>query len=140
MLAQRREIAELQYEGKVKTAIEEAGLATQEVDFGEWQATVAFGFPQMDGRRAPGTKDAHGAVMIAQLGPDQFLVTGLDVSVTFHLKGKQPWSHSQPETVEEGKFVNGEWKVQRLLNGDETDRGVSFYQKPVVAKVSMGRF
>ena len=135
-----REIAELQYEGKVKTAIEEAGLATQEVDFGEWQATVAFGFPQMDGRRAPGTKDAHGAVMIAQLGPDQFLVTGLDVSVTFHLKGKQPWSHSQPETVEEGKFVNGEWKVQRLLNGDETDRGVSFYQKPVVAKVTMGRF
>jgi len=135
-----REIAALQYEGKVKTAIEEAGLATQEVDFGEWQATVAFGFPQMDGRRAPGTKDAHGAVMIAQLGPDQFLVTGLDVSVTFHLKGKQPWSHSQPETVEEGKFVNGEWKVQRLLNGDETDRGVSFYQKPVVAKVTMGRF
>ncbi len=135
-----REIAALQYEGKVKTAIEEAGLATQEVDFGEWQATVAFGFPQMDGRRAPGTKDAHGAVMIAQLGPDQFLVTGLDVSVTFHLKGKQPWSHSQPETVEEGLFVNGEWKVQRLLNGDETDRGVSFYQKPVVAKVTMGRF
>ena len=41
-----REIANLEFEGKLKTAIEEPGQATQELDFGEWQATVSFGFPQ----------------------------------------------------------------------------------------------
>ena len=60
----------------------------QEVDFGQWQATVAFGFPQPDGRRAPGTKDAQGSALIAQLGPDEFLVTGVDASVSFHLPGE----------------------------------------------------
>ena len=56
-----REIAQLEFDGKLKTSVEEPGQATQELDFGAWQATVAFGFPQSDGRRAPGTKDAHGA-------------------------------------------------------------------------------
>jgi len=71
-----REIAQMEFDGKLKTAVEEPGRATQELDFGAWQATVSFGFPQADGRPAPGTKDAHGAALIAQLGPDEFLVTG----------------------------------------------------------------
>ena len=58
-----REIAQLEFDGKVKTAVEEPGQATQELDFGAWQATVSFGFPQSDGRPAPGTKDAHGAAL-----------------------------------------------------------------------------
>ncbi len=45
-------------------------------------------FLQTDGRTAPGTKDAHGAALVAQLGPDEFLVTGVDVSISFHLPGK----------------------------------------------------
>jgi len=53
------EIAQLEFEGKLKAAVEEPGQTAQEVDFGQWQATAAFGFPQPDGRRAPGTKDAH---------------------------------------------------------------------------------
>jgi hypothetical protein len=92
-----REIAQLEFEGKLKTAVEEPGKATEEVDFGGWQATVAYGFPQPDGRRAPGTKDAHGAALMAQLGPDEFLVTGVDASVSFHL----PWKaavDSQPDS------------------------------------------
>jgi Domain of unknown function (DUF5597) len=135
-----REIARLQFEGKVKTAVEEPGQTAQEVDFGEWQATVAFGFPQPDGRRAPGTKDAHGAALIAQLGPDEFLVTGLDASVTFHLPGKLAWAHSEILTAEQGKYENGVWKPLRQWNGDETDRGLSFYRKPEVVHVKMGRF
>jgi hypothetical protein len=135
-----REIARLQFDGKVKTAIEEPGKETQEIDFGAWQATVAFGFPQGDGRPAPGTKDAHGTVLVAQIGPDEFLVTGEDVSVTFHLPGKQPWIHSEVVRAEQGVYENGAWKALRLWNGDETDRGLCFYQKPEVVHVKMGRF
>lgn len=135
-----REIAQLEFEGKVKTAVEEPGQATQEVDFGDWQATVSFGFPQHDGRRAPGTKDAHGVALIARLGPDKFLVTGIDASVVFHLPGEPAWIHSQFLTVEQGNYENGVWKVSRLWNGDETDRGLCFYEKPLYVQASMQKF
>jgi Domain of unknown function (DUF5597)/Beta-galactosidase len=135
-----REIAQLEFDGKLKTAVEEPGQTAQEVDFGQWQATVAFGFPQPDGRRAPGTKDAHGAALIAQLGPDEFLVTGVDASVSFHLPGKLPWIRSEIITAEQGSYENGQWKVQKLWNGDETDRGISFHDRPEVVRVWLGRF
>jgi hypothetical protein len=135
-----REIAQLNFDGKLKTAVEEPGQGTQEVDFGGWQATVAFGFPQPDGRRAPGTKDAHGSAVIAQLGPDEFLVTGIDASVTFHLPGKLPWMRSEIISAEQGTYDNGVWKPLRLWNGDETDRGLTFHQQPEYVHVTVGKF
>jgi hypothetical protein len=135
-----REIAQLEYDGKVKTRVEEPGQAAQELDFGAWQATVAFGYPQNDGRNAPGTKDAHGVALVAQLGPDEFLVTGFDASVRFHLPGQLPFIRSQILTAEEGSYVDGVWKTVRLWNGDEVDRGLCFHQKPVVVRVRMGKF
>lgn len=135
-----REIAALEFKGKVKTAVEEPGQATQELDFGDWKATVSFGFPQGDGRRAPGTKDAHGAAVVAQLGPNEFLVTGVDASVVFHLPGKLPWIHSQILTAEQGVYENGAWKSSRIWNGDETDRGLCFHQEPEYVRVQMTQF
>lgn len=135
-----RELAQLEFDGKLKTAIEETGNATQELDFGSWQATVAFGFPQRDGRPAPGTKDAHGAALVAQLAPDEFLVTGVDASIIFHLPGKLPWMRSEILSAEQGTYENGIWKPIRLWNGDETDRGLSFHEKPTVVRVKMQQF
>jgi hypothetical protein len=110
------------------------------LDFGAWQATVAFGFPQPDGGKAPGTKDAHAVALVAQLGPDEFLVTGIDASVIFHLPEKQPWMRSEILSAEQGVYDNGVWKPLRLLNGDETDRGLRFFEDPVVVRVRMERF
>jgi hypothetical protein len=135
-----REIAQWEFDGKLKTSIEEPGQAQQQLDFGTWQADIAFGFPQSDGRKAPGTHDAHGAALVAQLGPDEFLVTGVDVSVTFHLPGKQPWMRSEIISAEEGRFENGVWTGQRIWNGDETDRGLCFHQKLEVVRVRLGKF
>jgi hypothetical protein len=135
-----REIAQLEFDGKVKTAVEEPGQTSEEIDFGEWQATVAFGFPQPDGRRSPGTKDPHGVALVARLGPDEFLVTGIDASVSFHLPGKLPWMRSEIITAEQGIYENGSWKPLKLWNGDETDRGLCFHEKPAVVRVKMGRF
>ena len=135
-----REIAKLNFEGKLKTSVEEPGQAQQELDFGAWQATVSFGFPQYDGRRPPGTPDAHGVALVAQLGPDEFLVTGVDASVSFHLPGRLPWLHMQILSAEEGSYENGVWKMSRLLNGDETDRGLNFHQGPEAVRIRIGRF
>jgi len=78
--------------------------------------------------------------MIARLGPDEFLVTGFDVSVRFHVPGQPPFIRSQVLTAEEGGYVNGEWKGKRLWNGDEVDRGISFHQQPTVVRIRMGKF
>ena len=78
--------------------------------------------------------------MVAQLGPDEFLVTGIDASVIFHLAGKKPWMRSQFITAEQGRYVEGTWKSTRLLNGDETDRGLCFEHSSDVVRVRMGRF
>lgn len=136
----QRQIAQLEFDGKLKTAIEENGQASQELDFGNWQATVAFGFPQRDGLRPPGTKDLHGVALVAQLGPNEFLVTGFDASITFHLAGKKAWMRSEIVTADEGAYDNDAWKSARLLNGDETDRGICLYTKPKVVHVVMGQF
>jgi Domain of unknown function (DUF5597)/Glycosyl hydrolases family 35 len=135
-----REIAQLEFDGKLKTAVEEPGQTVEELNFGEWQATVGFGFPQTDGRPAPGTKDSHGAALIGQLGPDEFLVTGDDASVSFHLPGKLPWMRSQIIRAEQGIYENGEWKMLELWNGDETDRGLCFRDKSAVIRIRMAKF
>jgi hypothetical protein len=135
-----REIAQLEFDGKIKTTFEEVGQTSQEIDFGDWQVTVAYGFPQQDGRRAPGTKDAHGAALVARLGPDEFLITGVDASLNFHLPGKLPWVRSEIISAEQGVYENGVWKPIRLWNGDENDRGLCFHGKPEVVRVKMGRF
>ena len=135
-----REIAKLNFEGKLKTCIEEFGQAQQELDFGDWKATVSFGFPQYDGRRPPGSKDAHGVALVAQLGPDVFLVTGVDASVSFHVPGRLPGLRVQILSAEEGSYENGVWKMSRLLNGDETDRGLNFHEEPEVVRIRVGKF
>jgi hypothetical protein len=135
-----REIAQLNFEGKLKTSVEEPGRERQEIDFGGWQATISYGFPQHDGQRPPGTTDTHGAALVAQLGPDEFLVTGIDSSVSFHVPGRLPGLRMLILSAEQGSYDNGVWKPVRLWNGDETDRGLSFHQNPAVVRVQLSKF
>src|SRR5215471_7200240 len=136
-----REIAKLNFDGKLKTSMEETGKAQQELDFGPWQVTIAFGFPQNDGRRPPGTNDAHGVALVAQLGPDEFLVTGVDASVSFHLPERLPGMRMQILAAEEGSYKDGVWTSVRLWNGDETDRGLQFHaDDPAVVRIKLGKF
>jgi hypothetical protein len=47
---------------------------------------------------------------------------------------------SQILSAEQGRYEYGVWKPLRLWNGDETDRGLCFYNKPAVVRVKMQRF
>ncbi len=135
-----REIAKLNFEGKLKTAVEEPGDTSQELDFGPWQASVRFGFPQPDGRRPPGTPAHNGRALVAQLGPDEFLVTGMDASVAFHVPGRLPGLRMQILRAEEGSYENGTWHMTRLWNGDQTDRGLNFRHTGAVVRIRVGTF
>ncbi len=135
-----RELAKLNFEGKLKTAVEVSGSSEQEVDFGPWQASIRFGFPQRDGRRPPGTSDKSGRALVAQLGPDEFLVTGLDASVAFHVPGRLPGLRMQILQAEEGFYDHGTWHRTRLWNGDQTDRGLNFKGEGSVVRIRLGTF
>lgn len=135
-----REIARLNFEGKLKTAVEEPGHAQQELDFGDWQATVSFGFPQPDGRRPPGTADSHGRALVAQLGPNEFLVTGIDARVSFHLPSRLAGQRMNVLQAVQGDYVDGKWQPRRIWNGDQTDRGLNFKHGGEVVHVSLAKF
>lgn len=135
-----REIARLNFEGKLKTAIEEEGETRTSLDFGNWQANISFGLPQFGDRsKAPGTKDHHGRALVAQLGPDEFLVTGIDARVQFEVSPKSS-GHRQILRAEEGRYENGNWKFLRLWNGDETDYGLNFTHQGQVIHVKLGTY
>jgi hypothetical protein len=134
-----RDLAQWLYEGKVHTATEELGHADTSLELGHWHAEIGFGHPQPDDGRAPGTTDHMGRVLIAQLDPDTFMVAGFDTRVTFRLGAGQP-GHAQIVRAEEGRYENGQWHALRILNGDQTDRGINMRHQDTVVRVRMGTY
>jgi hypothetical protein len=124
------EVAQLNLDGKLQTAVEQKSMVRQRMHFPGVDAVVSFGFPQHDGELPPGTLDGTGRAMVAQLGPLEFLVTGFDASVSFEpatTLGAKP-DNEQIEILraDEGQYVNGNWQTARIWNGDQTDRGLNF--------------
>lgn len=60
--------------------------------------------------------------LIIQLGPDEYLMAGNGIIVTFTSN-----SPANPQagilSIDEGRFVNGHWVAGRRLNGDEDHQG-----------------
>ena len=125
------EVAALNFAGKLQTAVERKGEPRTRLHFpGGVDAVISFGFPQSDGEVPPGTADATGRALVAQLGPLEFLVTGFDASVSFVLAPPSSGSASVEQIeilrAEQGGYVNGSWQTARIWNGDQTDRGLNF--------------
>lgn len=133
----QREIAALEFAGKVQGVAEDPAVHTQAMVFGPWTATVAYGLHQFDRTaQPPGNADPVGRALVAQLGPDEFLVTGVSARVDFRptdAAGK----HREFVRVEEGSYVDGKWKFLRIWNGDQTDYGLNFTTQPQVLRVTL---
>ena len=61
--------------------------------------------------------------MIIRLSDNEFLGIGTNCRFTFNTAGKNKGRAWQYLKVKEGKWENGEFKMSRILNGDETDWG-----------------
>lgn len=83
---------------------------------GAWRTTVTFVDPWVP--RADQRIAAHGGLVI-RTGPDELLVAGAGITLTFATEGGQ----AGIESAWEGRFENGAWRPGRLLNGDETHQG-----------------
>lgn len=121
-----QEIGQLNFEGKLQTAVEQKGMTQQRLHFGNTDALVSFGYRQRDGVEPPGTTGLTGRALVAQLGPMEFLVTGFDASVRFELNGTAKNEQLEIVMADEGSYIDGVWKTARIWNGDQTDRGLNF--------------
>lgn len=122
--------------------------ADRETRFGRWKAIAQFArwqFGEDDWTwletEAHPLKDAPvGGALVAQLGPDRFLVTGQHARVRLALAEAPGGEQAQILSAEEGQFVDGKWVMRRRWNGDQIDYGFNFGAEPVWLKVEMGTY
>ena len=136
-----REVARLNFEGKLQATAEDAATPTQTLHFGAWNAMISFGAGGRGGRGGRGgTPEAApnptGRVLVAQLGDNQFLVAGYYCRVEFRPATGD--KRRQFLRVDEGTYENGVFKFLRILNGDETDNGLNLRAEQIALRVSVG--
>jgi beta-galactosidase GanA len=131
-----RDIARLNFEGKLQAVAEEEGKLTQTLHFDACDAVVSYG--AVRNSPAKGNPEPIGRALVAQLKDNQFLVTGLFSRVDFQPTDAK--KHRQFLRVEEGTYQNGTFKFMRILNGDQTDWGLNFSSEPDVLRVSVATY
>jgi beta-galactosidase GanA len=155
-----RDVARLNFEGKLQAVAEVEYQPRQTLHFGSWDAVISFGVGR--GSAATGNTEPIGRALVGQLGDDQFLVTGFHCRVDFRPAGAAQqqkthgivvgtgqtpsalidgnWQHRQFLRVEEGAYENGNFQSHRILNGDQTDWGLDFGSDSEVLRVSLARY
>lgn len=113
---------------------------TQNLDLGLWNAEVTYGRPMFWIEPPVGNNPASGGVLIAQLGENEYLVTGFRVRVTFAPSAELEDKKYMIERVEEGRFEKDKWIFERVWNGDQTDWGLNFTSQAHILKVKMATY
>ncbi len=138
------------FEGRTRGVAEGDDRKDQAIPLGAWTATVSFqqwqfgdkSWPNHPPEPPPGTEKPSGGVAVAQLGPDEFVITGQHARV--RVGPSQPLAQGHGAMfarVEEGHFdATGRWVMERNWNGDQTDWGLNLTATPVILKVRMGRY
>jgi beta-galactosidase GanA len=139
-----REIAAMSFAGKVWGAAEPAETHIQHLVLGAgnsapWQVEVSYGREMFGDTDPKGNPKLRGGVLIAELQPDEYLVTGYHVRVRFE-RAQQTRKPFMLARVEEGQYERGKWIFQRLWNGDQTDWGLNFTGLPQVLRVRLAEY
>ncbi|AZR26922.1 hypothetical protein NX80_011005 [Xanthomonas vasicola pv. arecae] len=143
----QRVLAQAAFDGRLQAVAEQPGAPQRTLRFGEWEAKVSFGAPMWGDAPAilPGNDDHAGRLLVAQLGPEEFLVTGMAARIEF-FRDAADTRHGQLLRVEQGRYVDGRWQMEKQLNGDQTDYGLNFGRVdadgnvPVVLRVWVGTY
>lgn len=110
---------------------------------GRWRVTVAYGRNNFDipfpgAKPPPWSTEPVGGGVVAQLGPDEFLVAGQYSRFKFEPADES--ANGQILSVEEGTFVDGQWRAKRRWNGDQTHHGFNFNEEPTLLRVRLSTY
>lgn len=111
---------------------------------GRWKIAATYGRNSFDVAAWPGmepppwSKDPVGGGVVAQLGPDEFLIAGQ--YSRFRFTPTDPAVNAEIISAEEGTFVNGRWQMSRRWNGDQTAFGFNFNEEPALLRVKLATF
>ena len=134
-----RNVARLNFEGKLQAVAEEQGQATQTMDFGDWRATVSFGpGSRRGGGMSSGNATHMGRALVAKIGPNQFWVTGAFCRIDFRSASGGQRDFLRVEEV--ATSPQGPPRFVRIWNGDETDWGLNFSSAPQPLRVMLGTY
>ncbi|MES1158396.1 MAG: DUF5597 domain-containing protein [Terricaulis silvestris] len=151
MAPMARDWARIAYEHPTWGVAKPDDNAAQTLDLGggRWKATVeydqwAFGFSKWFTSQhidpAPNLAKPSGGAMIAELGPNEYLVIAQNTRVSFALKDEKSANGVIFDRVEEGHFTRGQWVMDRIWNGDQTDYGLNFSDEPRVLRVKLATY
>ncbi len=140
--------AKLSFENRVWGAAQPDDSADRGSDFGRWSVNASWNLWQFGGREwlekldKPQREFPDGGVLVAQLGQDEFLVTGRNVRVSFGTGSKQAKANGVLYArVEEGHYdESGAWVFERLWNGDQTDYGLNFTERVQLLRVKLATY
>lgn len=143
-----RDWARIAFEHPIWGVAKRADGADQSTVMGRWRVTARFGLwpfgqPEwtwIEMRRHPDADRPVGGAVVAQLGPDEFLVAGDHIRLVFARADPAAGESMQFLSVEEGTFVDGRWTMRRRWNGDQIDWGLNFGAAPVLLRVRLDAF
>jgi len=143
-----REWAKLGFEKRVWGAGEPDDHSPRKLDLGRWTVSLAFnewqfgqkewfpeGTPMPDWAPYP-----SGGALLAELGPDEYLLTGQRVRVNFAPAANRNANGLIFASVEEGEYREGKWTRTRIWNGDQTDYGLNLTDEPRVLRVRLSTY
>jgi hypothetical protein len=135
-------LAQAKKYGRLRSAVEQEGIGTLVLDFGEYEAMAQFGPMNYGygGARAAGTPKKSGRVLIGQTGPEEFVVAGFDSTVSFRPRYGSAAPRADFVSAEEGYYEGGEWKALRQLSGDEIYFGLRIPGGGAVVKVKLMKY
>ncbi|WP_380805645.1 DUF5597 domain-containing protein [Sphingobium tyrosinilyticum] len=110
---------------------------------GSWKISVAYGrnsfdIPWPNQESPPWAKEPVGGGVVAQLGPNEFLVAGQ--YSRFKFTPIDPAANGQIMSAEEGTFINGRWQASRRWNGDQISYGFNFNEQPALLRVKLSTY
>ena len=135
-------IAQASFEGKVRGTAEQPGHPVQTLKIDDkWNMVVTYGVPQFWFQgEPPGNPEPVGAALVVQLGPDEFLVTGIHARINIVAADPALADRQIYDYVDEGTYVDGEWKFRRRWNGDQTDYGLNFSSATQLLRVKLANY
>jgi beta-galactosidase GanA len=142
-----RQWAALSFQHRVWGAGEPDDHSKRTLDLGRWSATLSFGewqfgqkewFPNV--KDQPSWRPLSGGALLAELAPDEYLLTGQNVRVSFGIGAGRKANGLIYDFVEEGRYVKGRWTRIRLWNGDQTDYGLNLTEDPRILRVKLATY